>query len=463
MKTIPILNSTTKVSPLNTICDLKWNYPIFNMDRGEFRSCCRTPSNKVTEEELQTQGIDAFLNSPKMLQSRLDLIQGVKTPDCKTCWNIEDNGMSSPRQGSELFWKHMKEKRQIPSTLEYSDDKLKTILGTITNLNDPRLKSNYPYMLEISLGNTCDMKCMYCNHHYSTQWATEEIKLGRISQEQYDREFPKAPAIFNEKFWEWFNEVGVKHLGRIGIIGGEPLIMPEFYLMVDKLIESRQKSPKKKRTSFWIVTNLNTPKNYLEKFLQYLPKLSETFDVEILVSMESVGTKAEYIRNGLDWNKFTTNLDTLLSRKDVNFNFGFIPSLNALSVSSLKDFVMFAEGLYHKHGRPVAIKQNIINFPSHQSPFILTPDFAKYVDECIEYMEPKIPDMPIVPDYHGRWDTFVEFIKELSESLKNNTIDKTNERRYFANWFDDFDNRRKMHLLETFPEYTEFYNMCKGL
>ena len=51
MKTIPIYNSADKVSPIDTICDLKWNYPIFNMDRGEFRSCCRTPSNKVTEDE----------------------------------------------------------------------------------------------------------------------------------------------------------------------------------------------------------------------------------------------------------------------------------------------------------------------------------------------------------------------------------------------------------------------------
>jgi len=463
MKTIPITTVVDKVSPLDTICDLKWNYPIFNMDRGEFRSCCRTPSNKVTEEELQTYGIDAFLNSPKMIQSRVELTQGIKTQDCKTCWQIEDSGMTSPRQGGEQFWDHMKVRKQIPKTLEYSDARLETILGTMKNPNDIRLKSNNPYMLEISLGNTCDMKCMYCNHHYSTQWATEEIKLGRISQEQYDREFPKAPDIFNEKFWEWFNEVGVKHSGRIGIIGGEPLIMPEFYTFVDKLVEAKQKSSIKRETSLWVVTNLNTPKNYLEKFLQYLPKLSETFNVEILVSMESVGSKAEYIRNGLDWNKFTTNLDTLLSRKDVNFNFGFIPSLNALNITSLKDFVMFAESLYHKHGRPVAIKQSIVNFPSQQSPFILTPDFAKYVDECIEYMEPKIPDMPIVPDYHGRWDTFVEFIKPLSESLKNNTIDRTQARRHFATWFDDFDNRRKMHLLETFPEYTEFYNMCKGL
>jgi len=78
-------------------------------------------------------------------------------------------------------------------------------------------------------------------------------------------------------------------------------------------------------------------------------------------------------------------------------------------------------------------------------------------------MEPKIPDMPEVPDYFGRWDSFVEFIKPLSESLKNNTMDRTKDRKHFVNWFNDFDNRRKMNLLETFPEYTEFYNMCKGL
>ena len=68
--------------PLDTICDLKWNYPIFNLDRGEFRSCCRTPAQSVTQKELDSTGIDAFLNSKHQLQSRLDLIQGKKHSDC---------------------------------------------------------------------------------------------------------------------------------------------------------------------------------------------------------------------------------------------------------------------------------------------------------------------------------------------------------------------------------------------
>lgn len=456
------MESRETTDPLNTVCDLKWNYPIFNMDRGEFRSCCRTPSNRISEEDLTNYGIDAFLNSPKMKQSRMDLIKGIKTDDCKTCWQIEDSGATSPRQGGDKFWNHLKTRKQVPN-IDYSEDLLKLKLGLVSDLNDPILHSKYPYMLEISLGNTCDMKCMYCNHHYSTQWATEEIKLGRITQEQYDREFPKAPAEFDNKFWEWFNTVGVNYCSRIGIIGGEPLIMPEFYTFVDKLIEARKQSSREKDTSLWIVTNLNTPKNYLEKFLNYLPKLSETFNVEILVSMESVGTKAEYIRNGVDWNRFTNNLDRVLSNKDLEFNFGFIPSLNALSISSLKDFVMFAENLYLKHGRPVAIKQSIVNFPSQHSPFILTSDFAKYVDECIDYMEPKISNMPIVPDYHGRWDTFIDFLTPIRDSLNNNTMDRNDQRKLFGQWFDDFDVRRNMRLLEVFPEYTEFYNLCKSL
>jgi pyruvate-formate lyase-activating enzyme len=460
-KIIPIVEEKSIANPLDTICDLKWNYPIFNMDRGEFRSCCRTPSNRVSEEDLVNYGIEAFLNSPKMKQSRLDLVRGIKNADCKTCWQIEDSGMTSPRQGGEQFWHHLRVRKQVMD-VNYEEKLLTTRLSAIQDVNDRTLASYYPYMLEISLGNTCDMKCMYCNHHYSTQWATEEIKLGRISQEQYDREFPKAPDIFNEKFWEWFNNVGVR-CSRIGIIGGEPLIMPEFYTFVDKLIEAKKNSSSTIKSSLWVVTNMNTPKNYLDKFLNYLPRLSETFNVEILVSMESVGEKAEYIRNGVDWNKFVSNLDKILSNKDVEFNFGFIPSINALSISSLKDFVMFAESLYHKHGRPVAIKQNIVNFPSQHSPFNLTPDFAKYVDECIEYMEPKVDEMPLVPDLHGRWSAFIDFLKPLSESLKNNTNDRTAPRKLFAKWFDEFDQKRKINLLETFPEYREFYEYCKTL
>jgi hypothetical protein len=306
---------------------------------------------------------------------------------------------------------------------------------------------------------------MYCSHHYSTQWATERIKYGEITQEQYDSEFPKAPPSFDEKFWEWFNQVGRHKLSRLGIIGGEPLIMPEFYTFVNKLITCVEEIADQRtdKITFWIVTNLNTPSNYLEKLFNYLPKLTETFNVEILVSMESVGERAEYIRNGTNWEKFTSNLDKLLSRTDLKYDFGFIMSLNALNITSIQDFIKLTEQLYEKYGRPVALKQNIISFPSWQSPMILTPDFADYLDNTVEYMKTNVDKMPIVSDYYGRYDQYILYLQKLAGSIRNNTGDYTSDRRIFAPWFDTYDERRKLNLLEVFPEYTDFYNVCKEL
>jgi len=450
--------------PLTTICDLKWNYPIFNMDRGEFRSCCRTPSKRISDKDLEELGTDAFLNSPAMLESRLDLINGIRNKDCQSCWNLEDSSMKSPRHKPEQFWHHLQRRHHINQDLSYSEQSLRIELGKINSLDHPALKSKHPYMLEISLGNTCDMKCMYCSHHYSTQWATERIKFGEISQEQYDKEFPKAPEKFNETFWQWFDSVKL-YLGRLGIIGGEPLIMPEFYSFVDQCIEkiNQVQHLRKEKISFWVVTNMNTPPNYLEKLFNYLPKLTEAFNVEILVSMESVGPKAEYIRNGVDWKRFSSNLDKLLSKNELNFNFGFILSINALNITNLKDFVQFTEDLYLKYGKPVALKHNIISFPDWQSPFILTEDFANYVDDCVNYMKTKTDVMPIVEDYYGRWDQYIIFLENLATSIRDNKSDKRQLRKKFVEWFGIYDQRRKLNMLEVFPEYQDFYNMCKSL
>lgn len=460
-KLIPIVDSNNYTDPLNTICDLKWNYPIFHMERGEFRSCCRTPSKPVTDNMIDELGVNAFLNNVEMLQSRLDLVKGRRNEDCKSCWGLEDAGMSSPRHDSDKFWYQLQKSNVVPYSQSYSEDAVKIEMSKIDSIDHPALKSEFPYMLEVSLGNTCDMKCMYCNHIYSTQWATERIKYGEITQEQYDREFPKASTKFEEYYWKWFDTVKL-HLGRIGAIGGEPLIMPEFYRFIEKSIEAIEpiKHLRKNKMTFWIVTNLNTPPNYINKFLQYLPKLTEHFNVEILGSMEAVGKRAEYIRNGLDWDRFIGNLDRVLG-SDCKFEFGFISSVNALSIATTLDFVKFTEQLYEKYGRPVALKQAVVNYPSHQSPFILTTDFARYIDETVQYMQDRSGLMPDVTDYYGRWDQYIIFLQNLANSIRNNTQIRIDDRKKFVTWFNQFDERRKLNLVETFPEYVDFYNFCK--
>jgi hypothetical protein len=78
-------------------------------------------------------------------------------------------------------------------------------------------------------------------------------------------------------------------------------------------------------------------------------------------------------------------------------------------------------------------------------------------------MDTKKDIMPLVSDDYGQWIAFMEFIGTLAESIRNNTMDRNQQRQLFWMWFDDFDNRRNMKFTDTFPECTEFYNMCKGV
>jgi hypothetical protein len=39
----------------------------------------------------------------------------------------------------------------------------------------------------------------------------------------------------------------------------------------------------------------------------------------------------------------------------------------------------------------------------------------------------------------------------------------TTQRIDFVKYFDEYDKRKGTNFLKTFPEYTEFYNMCKKL
>ena len=103
---------------------------------------------------------------------------------------------------------------------------------------------------------------------------------------------------------------------------------------------------------------------------------------------------------------------------------------------------------------------------------ILTKDFAKYLDEVVDYLE-KLPvkRMLPVPDPLGTWESFLEWITNIRDSIKNQEGEKIDwigggvddVRASFYEWFKKYDERREVNFLEVFPEYKEFYNSCKEL
>lgn len=444
----------------NSICHLRWGYPNISLTRNEIRTCCKTPFQSVTEKEIEFYGTDLFLNNKYQLSRRLEMLKGLRHKDCNQCWQLEDKGASSLRGNSEEGFVNFAQHNNLfdefeTNNLNYISDKV--------NINSKILRSNRPFMLEVSLGNTCDLKCMYCNHVYSSQWATESLKNSRITKEIYDEVTSKPNQKFIDLFWEWMNKETKFSLQRIGIIGGEPLITPDLYPFLDKLLETYE-DVDHRETTIWIVTNLNSPDNYYNKFLNYIPKLDKKFKLEILISMESINEQAEYIRNGLNWSKFEKNVYKLFAETKDNdrITLGFLPSVSALSIPRFKQFLQWVYKIYETTGKPAMLKQNTVTSPSVHSPFVLTPDYADYVTDALDWIKTIAADMPNFNDVFGRWQSYIIFLENLRDSLKSNK-DNIELRKKFYHWFNDFDQLRNLNFNATFPELNKFFNYCKEL
>jgi hypothetical protein len=140
-------------------------------------------------------------------------------------------------------------------------------------------------------------------------------------------------------------------------------------------------------------------------------------------------------------------------------------TFNILTVTSFTDFLAKVLEWREKYNTP---EHNKIRFD--------TP----YLKEPLQY------DMHILPkaEFLPYFDSTLEFIKQNlndSDNTKFTTLEYEKFRRvrdYFAteqyseervaegrrdfhNWFDEYDRRRGVSLLNTFPEMTNFYNLCK--
>ena len=441
----------------NSICHLRWGYPNISLTRSEIRTCCKTPFQTVTDQDIDEHNIDLFLNTPYQKDRRLEMLQGTRHSDCKSCWSIEDQGATSLRGNSpDGFIGHA---NHVGMFNEFAEPTLDYVSKHV-NINSKILESNDPFMLEVSIGNTCDMKCMYCNHVYSSQWATESLKNGSINIETYKSVQSKPNQKFLDMFWKWVDSKAKYSLNRIGIIGGEPLISPEFYEFIDKLLEVYKDREGLAKTRIWVVTNLNSTDAQYAKFLEYIPKITKLFTLEVHVSMEAMGEQAEYIRNGLDWNRFENNVNKLF-KSDADIEIAFLPSITALSIPRFTTFLKWVYDLSIKYNKPVMLKQNIVTYPNWQTPFILPNNFATYLDSAIDFMAEVSYGMPEVSDKFGTWPSYTAFLVNLRSGIQNSQPIDTGTMRQFARWFDEFDSKRNLNLIKTFPEFEYFYKACK--
>jgi organic radical activating enzyme len=269
-------------------------------------------------------------NSEFKKEQRRLMLEGARPKECDYCWRVED---TPGNHFSDRTYKSADDTWARP----YINEIVKT----------PWHHDIDPSYVEVSFGNVCNFKCSYCAPHISSQWMEEIERFGpyptsyKFNNLEWIKAQNQMPIPNNqenpyvEAFWNWFPEM-YKNLKYFRITGGEPLLNKNTFKVLDYIIENPNPE-----LEVAINTNMNPPKELLDKFLEKVKIIVEGNKLKrfkLFTSAEAHGKQSEYIRHGMNYNEWIENMHkTYKAIPEIQFT--VMSTYNALSVTSYTKFL----------------------------------------------------------------------------------------------------------------------------
>jgi len=348
-----------------TACQLKWNWSTILLKSATTGSCHRCKKIPLTEDNF-----DNFHNLPHKIKEREIMLQG-KWPTvenggsghCTFCKVHEDVGEFSDRQ------RHL----NVPN------------LTPVELLKNTQATNITPTILELYLNNTCNMKCVYCGPHFSTQWQSELIKHGDINidnkttQSKLDYSDQLQQKLF-KKTLEWLDKNGHK-LRRLHILGGEPFYQNEFKELIEFL-----ETKKFKNLELNVVSNLMTKPDTFFTYIEKIKKLLIDRKIgrfDLTASIDNWGEQAEYARSGLKIDQWKKLFEYCVNRKWIYLNIN--NTISCLTIKTLPDLLDYIQSqtksrIIHHHGGEVVGSLKSILHPKIYGQKFWEEDFKKIIN-----------------------------------------------------------------------------------
>ena len=178
------------------------------------------------------------------------------------------------------------------------------------------------------------------------------------------------------------------------------------------------------------------------------------------VSLDAWGSRAEYIRHGMNFDTVMDNVHGFLTDIPGRNSITFIITLNNLSVSSLKSLMVHILELREKYSSTYPrewFDTPILRQPIWQHIGLLDSSFNHYFEEAIEYMK--------AHQHNSNMAAFRDFeIVKMERSyqvMRQGIEDKHTHMANFWRFFRTHDARRNTDLINTFPEYRKFFGECQ--
>ena len=429
-----------------TMCLAKWLQTSYHLTTGHTNSCYHNPPHKMDLSKVSLN------ETPEKQVQKMMMYKGERPTGCEYCWRMEDKG-------------HMSD-RHYRSGEPWAMDNFDRVVRSFDTA-----ETIYPTYVEANFNSACNLKCSYCSPQYSSMWMAHSKRFGAYPtiQPHNDPEYftgDRRPIPnrehnpYLEQFWtDW--PVMYKGLRHFRMTGGEPLMDPNTYEVFDYVLEHP-----KPDLHLNVTSNFSVEPDMFDKYMEYAKRLCEGEKIEHFmqfVSLDGFGEQAEYIRDGLDFNRLWDNVNRFLNDIPGRNSLTFIITLNNLSITSLRELFTAIYGLreiYSNDYQRVWFDVPVLTNPSWQSIQILPESYSYKLEKLVKYLIGNPEES--CEGFGGFKDYEVAKLQRDLDFMRHDVEEHSlNEARVnFYRFFSEYDKRRDKNFLETFPEMVEFWDDC---
>lgn len=327
-----------------------------------------------------------------MQQLRQDLLSGNQNADCDRCWQSENQGRPSLRQGYNTM---------LP---QHGD--LKTAVQTIDHVP-------MPTTWELDIGNSCNLQCVMCWPHLSDKIQNEVL----VNQVRF-KAFPtvvKAAQNYSGQQWPLQNTDFLTRIQSslqwVKIQGGEALTVKNIRDFIEALPTNT-------------VLTMTTNGTVLDQ--RTLTALSRLQRVMITVSVEAANNHNDTIRYGSSWSVIEKNIAQYLSLPNVELQLNHV--LQVTSVFYLADVIKYAEQ-QNLHLNIIPLDQpNYLSLqacpPKYLSHMVQQVNTLTIVHHKNQYIKQFIDSVVAQTRFDSQlWNQFVHYV-EVLDSMRTLSLKK---------------------------------------
>lgn len=400
---------------------------------GAIKICCRSqPIGWIQDESLESAW-----NNDEMRKVRQQVLHGERPEVCKPCFDLEDQGVESLRQ------------RHINGVIPES--RINLYPNDINKLNniDYIMPFEFPTM-EIKLNNLCNLKCRMCNPLDSTNWKDwAEVEPFYKKENNYlvhtIKELVDKPGQYigpfddTENWWASFEKL-LPHFRRVEFAGGEPLMDPQHYKILDML------KPYGKNIEIKYATNGTTLGISKGRTIHdYWPHFRS---VAVNVSIDGIHDVYNYIRGNGNFNQLEENIKEIQSIPNVSRVVGAFTAQggNILQAAECVDYFINKMGIVFYSHR--------VSYPNCLSAQVLPQALKDLAIQRLQEVKTQVDMFEAVKKNALLGKVTHQQIQDNINYLQ--AKDQTNLWRDFVEFNQKLDVTRKQSLLDTVPEFKPY-------